>query len=186
MIILLHFKAGIASLKLKASFYFSKQKGRLTHDAFSFFSSLSPSRYNKCVLADTSLRTSDGPLVKWERWSTYRAVLVCVLSSLVKAVCRQTFYELQNQAHSRVFQPPPNLSPSLYPKPHCWKMAEASRPSLESENVSHSVLSNSLRPDGLQCPWNSPSKNTGVGCHFLLQGMFPTQVSHIAGRFFTV
>ena len=25
------------------------------------------------------------------------------------------------------------------------------------------------------CPWNFPWKNTGVGCHFLLQGIFPTQ-----------
>ena len=25
------------------------------------------------------------------------------------------------------------------------------------------------------CPWNSPGKSTGVGCHFLLQGIFPTQ-----------
>ena len=24
---------------------------------------------------------------------------------------------------------------------------------------------------------DSPGKNTGVGCHFLLQGIFPTQVS---------
>jgi len=23
--------------------------------------------------------------------------------------------------------------------------------------------------------WDSPGKNTGVGCHFLLQGIFPTQ-----------
>ena len=23
-------------------------------------------------------------------------------------------------------------------------------------------------------PWNSPGKNTGMGCHFLLQGIFPT------------
>ena len=28
-------------------------------------------------------------------------------------------------------------------------------------------------------PWDSPGKNTGVGCHFLLQGIFP----HIAGEF---
>ena len=26
-------------------------------------------------------------------------------------------------------------------------------------------------------PWDSPGKNTGVGCHFLLQGIFPTQGS---------
>jgi len=25
----------------------------------------------------------------------------------------------------------------------------------------------------LLCTWHSPGKNTGVGCHFLLQGMFP-------------
>ena len=27
----------------------------------------------------------------------------------------------------------------------------------------------------IPCPWNYPGKNTGVGCHFLLQGIFPTQ-----------
>ena len=28
---------------------------------------------------------------------------------------------------------------------------------------------------GLLCPWDSPGKSTRVGCHFLLQGIFPTQ-----------
>ena len=32
--------------------------------------------------------------------------------------------------------------------------------------------------DPLLCPWNSPGKNTGVGCHALLQGIFPTQGSN--------
>ena len=30
----------------------------------------------------------------------------------------------------------------------------------------------------LLCPWNSPSKNTGVSSHSLLQGIFPTQDSN--------
>ena len=30
----------------------------------------------------------------------------------------------------------------------------------------------------LLCPWDSPSKNTGVGCYALLQGIFPTQGSN--------
>ena len=30
----------------------------------------------------------------------------------------------------------------------------------------------------LLCPWNFPGKNTGVGCHFLLQGIFLTQGSN--------
>ena len=28
-------------------------------------------------------------------------------------------------------------------------------------------------------PWNFPGKNTGVSCHFLLQGIFPTQGSNL-------
>ena len=36
-----------------------------------------------------------------------------------------------------------------------------------------------LLPARLLCPWNSPGKNTGVGCHFLLQGIFPTQGSKV-------
>ena len=29
------------------------------------------------------------------------------------------------------------------------------------------------------CPWNSLDKKTGMGCHFLLQGIFPTQGSNL-------
>ena len=31
----------------------------------------------------------------------------------------------------------------------------------------------------LLCPWDSPGKNTGVGCHLLLQGVFMTQGSNL-------
>ena len=45
--------------------------------------------------------------------------------------------------------------------------------------LSHSVVSNSVIPwtvaHRLLCPWDSPGKNTGVDCHSLLQGIFPTQ-----------
>ena len=45
----------------------------------------------------------------------------------------------------------------------------------QSERRCYSVMSNSLWPHAqwptrLLCPWDSPVKNTGVGCHFLLQG----------------
>ena len=42
-----------------------------------------------------------------------------------------------------------------------------------------------LRPHGQYSPWNSPGQNAGVGSLSLLQGIFQTQVSCIAGRFFT-
>ena len=32
-----------------------------------------------------------------------------------------------------------------------------------------------LKPARLLCPWASPGNNTGMGCHALLQGIFPTQ-----------
>ena len=47
--------------------------------------------------------------------------------------------------------------------------------SLETGSASCSVVSNSLWPHGLYCPWNSPGQNTGVGSFSLLQGIFLTQ-----------
>ena len=42
-----------------------------------------------------------------------------------------------------------------------------------------SVLSNPVTPYTIthkaRCPWDSPGENTGVSCHFLLQGIFLTQ-----------
>ena len=35
------------------------------------------------------------------------------------------------------------------------------------------------QPTRLLCPWDSPGKHTGVGCHFLLQGIFPTEGSNL-------
>ena len=80
--------------------------------------------------------------------------------------------------------------------------------------VSNSLWPHGLYPTGLLRPWDFPGKSTEVGCHFLLQGNFPTQgsnpgllhyrqtlyrlshkgsptrdqihISHIAGGFFTI
>ena len=35
-----------------------------------------------------------------------------------------------------------------------------------------------LYPARILCPWDSPGKNTGVGCHFQLQTIFLTQGSN--------
>ena len=69
---------------------------------------------------------------------------------------------------------------------------------MERAYVIHSVVPNSLQPHGPQptrflCPWDFSVKNTGVGCHFLLQGDLPNPgikpaslVSPaLAGGFFT-
>ena len=57
------------------------------------------------------------------------------------------------------------------------------------ESKSLSVVSDSLRPHGLYSPWNSTGQNTGVGSLSFSRGSSQsrdqTQLSHIAGEFFT-
>ena len=47
------------------------------------------------------------------------------------------------------------------------------------DHMDCSLLGYSVHGDSL-------GQNTGVGCHFILQRIFPTQESRIAGRFFTI
>ena len=68
-----------------------------------------------------------------------------------------------------------NTSNSLTFEKHCER-----RYNCVCLSVLHSVVSNSLRPHGLQptrllCPWNSLGKSIGVDCHSFLQGIFLTQ-----------
>ena len=61
--------------------------------------------------------------------------------------------------------------------------------------LSRSVVSDSVTPwtvaCQLLCLWNSPGKNNGLGCHFLLQGIFPMwqvhslPLCHVGGPNFT-
>ena len=46
--------------------------------------------------------------------------------------------------------------------------------------VSDSMWPHRWQPTRLSCPWDSPGKNTGVGCHFLLQCMKVKSESEIA------
>ena len=46
--------------------------------------------------------------------------------------------------------------------------------------MSDSVRPHRWQPTRLPRPWDSPGKNTGVGCHFLLQGMKVKSESEVA------
>ena len=52
-------------------------------------------------------------------------------------------------------------------KRKCWSLSRVWF-SVTPWTVAHRLL----------CPWDLPVKNTGVGCRFLLQGIFPTQGSN--------
>ena len=45
--------------------------------------------------------------------------------------------------------------------------------------MSNSVQPHKRQPNRLPRPWDSPGKNTGVGCHFLLQCMKVKSLSHV-------
>ena len=110
-----------------------------------------------------------------------------------------------DEDHTKVIRTCPNLGPSVQgslfpdliqtPTPQNTRAHRTSR-SLKRETkvlvaqLYRILLPHGLEPTRLLCPWNSPGKNTGVGCHSFLQGIFLTQrsnwVSCIAGRFFTI
>ena len=46
--------------------------------------------------------------------------------------------------------------------------------------MSDSMRPHRRQPTRLPCPWDSPGKNTGVGCHFLLQCMKVKSESEVA------
>ena len=77
-------------------------------------------------------------------------------------------------------QAPPSLG---FSRQEYWSGLPFPSPVHESEKWkwSHSVVSNSSRPHGLQPtsllrPWDFPGKSTGVGCHCLLWGRYVTLI----------
>ena len=98
---------------------------------------------------------------------------------------------------SRLYQRPPSLC-LLYlhyfkqPMPLLlasfsfllWHVLATLHFSVDYLPAGRSVMSAVCDPHGLQparllCPLDSPGENTGVGCHSLLQGIFPTQGSKL-------
>ena len=58
-----------------------------------------------------------------------------------------------------------------YKKKKEKKVKAAAAAAAVASIVSDSVQPHRRQPTRLLCPWDSPGKNTGVGCHFLLQCM---------------
>ena len=111
----------------------------------------------------------------WAKQSTWTCVLfmVVIVTPSSLSVLSQHF--------------PGALLPSSQPYPAlgflliaCARSISQLRPLYRVCLLSCSVVSDSLQPYGLLsakllCPWDFQGKNTGVGCHALPQGLFPTQ-----------
>ena len=108
-----------------------------------------------------------------------------------------TWKQPRSSCFSFCFLPPP------FPQTHTHTHTQNTRHTFRSLRVcmlsyfSHVQLCNPMAcsppgPSRLLCPWDSPGKNTGVGCHVLLQGIFlshrlnPSLMSPaLAGEFLT-
>ena len=84
----------------------------------------------------------------------------------------------------KVFGPDPEKDKTLHlemlylragGKPHCCCCC-----CQVASVVSDSVRPHRRQPTRLPCPWDSPGKSTGVGCHFLLQCMKVKRESEVA------
>ena len=87
-------------------------------------------------------------------------------------------------------QAPPSLG---FSRQEHWSGLPFPSPMYENEKWkgSRSVVSDSLRPDGLQPtrllrPWDFPGKSTGVGCHCLLQIWKDTCAPVFTAALFTI
>ena len=95
---------------------------------------------------------------------TTELLLLLLLSRFSRVWLCATPYTTAHQA-------PPSLG---FSRQEHWSGLPLPSPMHESEKWkwSHSVVSDSQRPHGLQptrllCPWDFPGKSTGVGCHCL-------------------
>ena len=71
------------------------------------------------------------------------------------------------------------LQPVLL-KLYCIQQLLITAAAAKSLIVSNSVRPHTRQPTRLPHPWDSPGKNTGVGCHFLLQCMKVKRGSEVA------
>ena len=106
-----------------------------------------------------------GPLPDWD------IALSNLESFLMKCVLMEITHSLSfiTARDHRLIHSPRLLA--LAPPTPAWELHE-------SEKVTQScptLLPHGLKPARFLCPWNSPVKNTRVGSHFLLQGIFLTQ-----------
>ena len=122
--------------------------------------------------------------VKWKvSWSSSRIASYIVLSHFSCVWLSATLWTVACQVPlSMGFSRQEYWRGLLFPSPGDLPASgiETSPTVTSIAQVSCSVVSDSLRPHGLEptrllCPWDSPGKNTGVVCYFLLQGIFPTR-----------
>ena len=109
----------------------------------------------------------------WETWVQSLGWEVLTTGNTATVMSLQSCPTLCDPIEIAAHQAPLSLG---FSRQEYWSGSPFPSPMRESEKWkwSRSVVSNCSRPHGLQptrllCPWDFPSKNTGVGCHRLLR-----------------
>ena len=99
--------------------------------------------------------------------------IICWKAIFPTLYCMFTFVQKKKKPHSKY-----GISVCVWI--HQWSILSPANRNVYSSFSMHvcSVMLDSLQPSGLKaakllCPWGFPGKDTGVGWHFLLQGILP-------------
>ena len=116
------------------------------------------------------------PLVS--AWVSYFSCSICYWSFGISPDFQDSYCfrdKTYFQTHFMCFGKSSWCFPSIY-----WSITNIKHLKAKSEVAQScpTLCNPGLQPARLLCPWNSPGKNTRVGCYFLLQGIFPTQGSN--------
>ena len=159
--------------------YGQMQIGPFAQD-FSWFYFLQQTKYNPSwgfESPEQKVHSQDqlnlwGPSAKW-KWISLRNYEEFQDGHAAAAAKSLHRVRLCVTPETAAHQAPPSLG---FTRQEHWSGLPFPSPIHESEKrkLSHSVVSNSSRPHGLQPtrllhPWDFPSKSTGVGCHCLLR-----------------
>ena len=111
-------------------------------------------------------------------------ILCCLMLNLAQSIRQVVYRSVMEDIFHRIQKWSLNnldlncKGPLIHVSPHTLQPPPHSNTWKGSETESRSVVSDSLRENGLYSPWNSPGQNTGMGSCSLLQEIFPTQGSN--------
>ena len=112
---------------------------------------------------------SDSFVTLWTAWASLVAQTIKNLPAM-----RETWL------HSQCWGDPLVEEMATHSSILAWRIPWTEEPgrlqSMGLQRIDWATKPTWTEPTRLLCPGDSPGKNTGVGCHFLHQGIFPTEI----------
>ena len=126
------------------------------------------------------VRSLQPPDIPWIHWKVYnsiantsKGILFCPLLMPLSEAFSISFYFNKTLLHKSSSSPPEAKNPGVLSFSNNLSIGD-NFVCLGREAQTCPTLCDPMdcSSPGFLCPWDSPGKNTGVACHFLLQGIF--------------